>query len=82
MSLQELALLDPVPAVNGVLDNEVNLGARVDAAILRNREAFAVARGLGQTSKHSMQNCPHIEDIAFRRHLLTFFCLGDAVHRR
>ena len=47
--------------------------APISAAISRNREAFTVARVLGQVSRSNVCSHPNFEDIALHRQLLIFF---------
>ena len=51
----------------------INLGGTVERAIERNRQAWIIAKQLGQVSRSSMHGCRHLGDVGFRRDLLLFF---------
>ena len=52
---------------------QVDLGATVKEALERNRQAWIIAKQLGQVSRSSMHGCRHLGDVGFRRDLLLFF---------
>ena len=51
----------------------INLDGTVERAIERNRQAWIIAKQLGQVSRSSMHGCRHLGDVGFRRDLLLFF---------
>ena len=51
----------------------INLDGTVERAIERNRQAWIIAKQLGQASRSSMHGCRHLGDVGFRRDLLLFF---------
>ena len=51
----------------------INLGGTVERAIERNRQAWIIAKQLGQVSRSSKHGCQHLGDVGFRRDLLLFF---------
>jgi len=51
----------------------INLDETVERAIERNRQAWSIAKQLGQVSRSSMHGCRHLGDVGFRRDLLLFF---------
>ena len=52
---------------------QVDLGPIVKKAIERNREAWIVAKYLGQLNRRGMHGCQNLGDILFRRRILLFF---------
>ena len=52
---------------------QVDLGPIVKKAIERNREAWIVAKYLGQLNRRGMHGCQNLGDILFRRQILLFF---------
>ena len=60
-------------AIEGTDGRRVDLGPIVKKAIERNREAWIVAKHLGQLNRSGMHGCQNLGDILFRRQILLFF---------
>ena len=60
-------------AIGGTDGRRVDLGPIVKKAIERNREAWIVAKHLGQLNRRGMHGCQNLGDILFRRRILLFF---------